>query len=91
VRSDLTTHAARWRATRAAGDLVDAATLIAPGTDRGLVRAVLGDPLVVSQLAHGGESWLYVRVEPEAGQLESVSLVFDGDGAFARIDRKPVD
>ena len=83
--------AARWRATRSAAALVEAAALIRPGSDRARVRELLGDPLVVSELASGGESWLYVRADPEVGQLESMSLAFDASGGLTGLDRKPID
>lgn len=88
---ELETAAARWSATRSAADLVQAARLIPPGTERPDVRALLGDPLVVSELDDGGEAWLYVRADPGAGQLESMSVTFDASGGFARFDRKPLD
>jgi hypothetical protein len=88
---DLEGAGARWQATRAAADIVKAAAVIRPGSDRARVRELLGDPLVVSELARGGESWLYVRADPQVGQLESVSLSFDASGGFIGLDRKPID
>ena len=75
----------------AAEALIAAAAQIPPGTEPGHVRELVGDPIVVSKLANGGESWLYVRADPQAGQLESLSLAFDADGRFSGLDRKPLD
>lgn len=91
MREDLTAAATRWQTTRSPPDLVQVAHLIPRGSDRAHVRELLGDPLVVSKLAEGGESWLYVRADPGAGQLESLSVAFDASGGFRRLDRKPLD
>jgi len=91
VREDLSVASAQWRATGSVEDLVGAAALIHPGSGRPAVRELLGDPLVVSELANGGESWLYVRADPEAGRLESMSVAFDASGGFVALDRKPID
>jgi hypothetical protein len=88
---ELEAAAARWSANRSPADLVQVAGLILPGTDRPRMRELLSDPLVVSKLADGGEAWLYVRAEPGAGQLESMSISFDASGGFTRLDRKPLD
>lgn len=83
--------AARWRASAAPADLVRAAERIAPGTDPARVRDLLGEPLVVSQLSAGGESWLYVKSDPDRGQFEALFVVFDPAMGFVRIDRKPIE
>jgi hypothetical protein len=88
---ELETAAARWSATRSPADLVQVGHLIPRGTDRPRMRELLGDPLVVSELADGGEAWLYVRADPGAGRLESMSVSFDASGGFTRFDRKPLD
>jgi hypothetical protein len=87
----VTSAAARWRASRSPADLVEAAGAVPLGADRARVRELLGDPLVRSELADGGESWLYVRADPDAGQLESMAVTFDASGGFSRFDRKPLD
>jgi outer membrane protein assembly factor BamE (lipoprotein component of BamABCDE complex) len=91
TQEELEVAATRWRATRSPADLIQVAQMIPPGSERARVRELLGDPLVVSELADGGESWLYVRADPEAGQLESMSVGFDASGGFTRLDRKPLD
>jgi hypothetical protein len=88
---ELEAAAAGWSATRSPADLVQVARLIPRGTDRPRMRELLGDPLVVSELAAGGEAWLYVRADPGAGQLESMSVSFDASGGFTQFNRKPID
>ena len=91
TQEELEAAAARWRATRSPADLIQVAHMIPRGSDRARVRELLGDPIVVSELSDGGESWLYVRARPEVGQLESMSVGFDPSGSFTRADRKPLD
>ena len=64
---------------------------IAPGTGAAQVRALLGDPLVESELSDGGQTWLYVKAEPDRGQSESLAVAFDPSGGFKRLERKAVD
>lgn len=49
------------------------ASQLAPGADPGEVREALGEPVTVSHLADGGETWLYVPADPARGEMESVS------------------
>jgi hypothetical protein len=77
--------------SRSAADVERLATQIAVGTPAQSVREVLGDPLVKSELADGGETWLYVPVDTEQGQYESLSVAFDAGGGFVGLQRKPID
>jgi hypothetical protein len=74
-----------------AADVERMAAELAPGTSAQRVRELLGDPLVESDLAGGGMTWLYLPADPEQGRDESLSVAFGADGAFARVDRKPID
>jgi len=47
--------------------------------------------MVVSDLANGGQSWLYAPNDPEHGVFESLSVVFGPDGSFEAVERKPID
>jgi hypothetical protein len=83
--------AARWRGSAAAADLAALAERIPAGTDRARLRALLGEPLLVSPLADGGEAWLYVRSDAGRGQRESLSILLSPDGGFLELARKPID
>jgi outer membrane protein assembly factor BamE (lipoprotein component of BamABCDE complex) len=72
-------------------ELERAAADIAPGTGAAQVRARLGDPLVESALSDGGQTWLYVKADPDHGQHESLAIAFDARGGFKRVERKAVD
>jgi hypothetical protein len=82
---------ARWRASGAPTDLLLLAERIPPGTDRARLITLLGQPDLVSPLANGGESWLYVKCDPAHNQFESLSVVLSPVGGFLQLDRKPVD
>lgn len=83
--------AARFRQSQAPADLEAAVHRLPASTDAARVRALLGEPLVVSQLADGGESWLYVKSDAAKGQGESISILLSPQGYFLRLVRKPID
>lgn len=89
--NDLERAAAAWRASRAPTDFIYAALRLPLGIDRARVRELLGAPSLVSPLANGGESWLYVPNDPTRGQFEALFVSFDRVGRFARLDRKPIE
>jgi anti-sigma-K factor RskA len=89
--SALDALASRWRATHVPADLVALASQLAPGTPASRVRALLGEPLVASKLANGGESWLYVKADPAHQQMMSLSVAISPEDRFLRLDRKEVD
>lgn len=62
-----------------------------PGADPERVRGLLGEPLVISELAGGGQTWLYVPADPARGQWESLSVAFDAAGRLTGLQRKPID
>jgi outer membrane protein assembly factor BamE (lipoprotein component of BamABCDE complex) len=76
---------------RSAADVEAVAAQIPAGASTHEVRGLLGDPLVESDLAGGGLTWLYVAADPEHGVHESLSVAFDSAGAFAGLRRKPID
>lgn len=95
-RSDVPTDtldslAARFRQSQAPADLEAAVRQLPASADAARVRALLGEPLVVSQLADGGESWLYVKSDAAKGQGESLSVLLSPQGRFQRLVRKPID
>lgn len=83
--------ATRFRQSQAPTDLEAAVRSLPASADAARVRALLGEPLVVSQLADGGESWLYVKSDAAKGQGESISLLLSPQGRFLRLVRKPID
>lgn len=83
--------AARWRDSANPEDLTALAAHIAPGTARDRLRGLLGEPLLVTPLAEGGESWLYVRSDPASEQYESIAALLSPDGRFDRLARKPIE
>jgi outer membrane protein assembly factor BamE (lipoprotein component of BamABCDE complex) len=72
-------------------DLDRAAAELAPGTSAERVRELLGAPRAVSELAEGGQTWVYLEADPEARRYESLSLTFDGAGRFVAVQRKAID
>lgn len=76
---------------RSSADVERIATQIAVGTPAARVRELLGDPLVESELADGGETWLYVPADAEQRRYESLSVAFDAGGGFVGLQRKPID
>jgi outer membrane protein assembly factor BamE (lipoprotein component of BamABCDE complex) len=72
-------------------DLERAAADLAPGTSAERVRELLGEPRAVSELGAGGQTWVYLEADAEAGRYESLSLAFDDAGRFVRVERKAID
>lgn len=83
--------ATRWRACRAPADLIALAELVPIGVDGQRLIEYFGPPVLVSPLADGGESWLYVRSDADSGQFESLSLALSADRQFAGLNRKPIE
>jgi hypothetical protein len=77
--------------TRSPAELERLAVEIPPRASPARVRELLGEPLLVSELADGGETWLYVRAAPEHGRWDSLSVAFAADGGVKRLERKPAD
>jgi hypothetical protein len=72
-------------------ELARVAATVPAGSSPEQARAALGEPLVISELAAGGETWLYVEADPARGQRESLSVAFDANGAYEGLRRKPLD
>jgi hypothetical protein len=88
---ELERAAAAWRASASPTDFIAAAERIPVGYDRARVRELFGAPSLVSPLANGGESWLYVPNDPARGQFEALFVSFDPAGRFARLNRKSIE
>ena len=80
-----------WRRSGQAADLIAVAQRIPPGTGSASLVAALGQPLVVSRLSDGGETWLYIRSDPARGQFEALSIALSAAGGFRRLERKPIE
>lgn len=87
----LDTAAAAWRASAAAPDFLRAAALLPVGSTAAQVAQWLGQPLLVTPMSGGAQSWLYVRSDDAAGQREALMLVFDAGGTYTHLLRKPID
>lgn len=83
--------AATWRASAAAADFLRAVALLPAGSPAAQVAQWLGQPLLVTPMSGGAQSWLYVPSDDAAGQREALMLAFNADGAFERLLRKPID
>jgi outer membrane protein assembly factor BamE (lipoprotein component of BamABCDE complex) len=77
--------------TSLADDLERRAAALSVGADKERVRQVLGEPLNTSHLSDGGETWLYLKADPERKQMESLSAEFGAAGDFKGLRRKPLD
>ena len=78
-----------WRRSGQAADLIAVAQRIPTGSAS--LVAALGQPLVVSRLSDGGETWLYIRSDPTRGQFEALSIALSAAGGFRRLERKPIE
>lgn len=83
--------AAAWRASAAAADFLRAVALLPVGSTGTEVAQWLGQPLGVTPMSGGAQSWLYVRSDDALGQREALMLVFGAGGGYERLLRKPID
>jgi hypothetical protein len=79
---------ARWKQTHDVVDFLFLKQRIQKGAIPKFVTEILGDPLQVSKLANGGETWLYVRSDADKKQTESWSVVFDEKQKVAGVFNK---
>jgi len=79
---------ARWKQAHDLADFIFLKSWIQKGTLQKFVKEVLGEPLHVSKLANGGETWLYVRSDADKKQTESWSVVFDEKQKVAGVFNK---
>ena len=81
----------RWKREHNLADFMVLKDSIGRGTRPVWVTKVLGEPLRVTKLADGGESWLYVKADPQRGQNESWTVVFDAEQEATGVFSKPIE